>query len=26
VLHVTVGGVRQSTKINNPVDKVEFIF
>jgi hypothetical protein len=26
VLHVTVGGVRQSTKINNPVDKVEFVF
>lgn len=26
VLHVTVGGKRQSTKLNNPVDNVVFIF
>ena len=26
VLHVTVGGKRQSTKINNPEDKVSFEF
>jgi hypothetical protein len=26
VLHVTIGGERKSTKINNPVDKAEFEF
>lgn len=26
VLHVTIGGERKSTKINNPIDKAEFTF
>lgn len=26
VLHVTIGGERKSTKINNPIDKAEFVF